>query len=41
MTKRECAAKYVAGNWRVRKRLPRITQLAVELGYLSCEYFSE
>jgi hypothetical protein len=31
---RERAARYVAWNWRVRKRLPRLTKLAISLGFI-------
>lgn len=34
MRKRELAAVYVAYNWRVRKRLRRITNLAYKLGLI-------
>lgn len=30
---RERAALRVAWNWRIRKRLPRLTKLAIKLGY--------
>lgn len=33
MTIREHAALRVAWNWRIRKRLPRLTKLAIKLGY--------
>jgi len=28
------AVRTVASNWRIRKRLPRITRLAIKLGYI-------
>ena len=30
------AALYVASNWRIQQRLPRITALANALGFLTC-----
>lgn len=32
MRKRDFAAIRVKLNWRIRKRLPRITKLAIEMG---------
>jgi hypothetical protein len=32
MTKRYYAACIVASNWRIRRRLPRLTALAIYLG---------
>ena len=42
LRKRELVAAYVACNWRVRQRLPRITQLATKMGWISKEsYYKE
>jgi len=32
--KKECAAFIVSGNWRIQKRLPRLTKLAKKLGMM-------
>ena len=32
--RRECAAFIVAGNWRIQKRLPRLTRYAKRLGFV-------
>lgn len=34
-TARYRAAAIVAGNWRIRKRLPHITNLAIQLGLIN------
>jgi len=33
-SKKEYALYMVINNWRIRQRLPRITKLAIELGYI-------
>ena len=33
--KKDLAACMVAGNWRIRKRLPRITAYCVKYGFLT------
>ena len=35
LSKRDIAAKYVASNWRVRKRLPRVTAHAYSMGLIN------
>lgn len=32
--KRDWAASIVAANWRIRKRLPRITEYAIKYGFI-------
>lgn len=41
MKARNAAAEYVATNWRIQKRLPRLTLLAIELGFITPPVFAD
>jgi hypothetical protein len=38
MTRKEWAIRVVASNWRIRKRLPRLTALVTTMVDISCNY---
>lgn len=41
MTRKEYAMLMVSKNWRIRKRLPRITKLAIKSGLISFNWEKE
>lgn len=36
--KKQWALESVASNWRIRKRLPRLTALAIKMGLIETKY---